>query len=121
MTRSLVHHRTTAFSHQSGRCHYCELPMWLDDPAEFTEKYRISSGKARLLRCTAEHLVARQDGGSDSSSNIVAACWFCNSRRHRRKVAPSPDLYKLRVRKRINQGRWHQFTDPIGLLTADRG
>ena len=108
MTRSLIHCRTTAFSRQSGRCYYCELPMWQDNPVEFAAKYRITSGQARSLRCTAEHIVARQDGGSNSRSNIVAACWVCNSRRHRRKVAPSPELYKQHVRRRINQGRWHQ-------------
>ena len=109
MTRSLIHRRNTAFSHQSGRCYYCEVPMWPDNPVEFAAKYGMTSGQARSLRCTAEHLVARQDGGSNSRSNIVAACWFCNSHRHRRKIAPPPELYKQRVLRRIRQGRWHQL------------
>jgi 5-methylcytosine-specific restriction endonuclease McrA len=106
MTPALVRRRNSAFSHQSGRCYYCERPMWRDNPLEFAAKYRITPRQARTLWCTAEHLVARQDGGSNSGNNIVAACLFCNSQRHKRKIAPPPGLYKQQIRKRIDQGGW---------------
>ncbi|WP_416347129.1 HNH endonuclease signature motif containing protein [Devosia sp.] len=57
-------------------------------------------------RCTAEHLRARCDGGKDVLENVVAACWLCNNRRHRRKVPPAPEDYKRLVRNRISRGRW---------------
>jgi hypothetical protein len=56
---------------------------------------------AGLQRCTAEHLRARCDGGRDTSDNVVAACWICNSRRHRRKVPLPPEEYRAFVRKRL--------------------
>ncbi|WP_254782667.1 HNH endonuclease, partial [Lysobacter sp. yr284] len=32
-------------------------------------------------RCTAEHLIARHEGGRNRRENIAAACWLCNQRR----------------------------------------
>lgn len=63
----------------------------------------------RLLRSTAEHLVARCEGGRDERSNIVAACHWCNERRHlkRAKTAPSAEAYRQRVARRMAAGRWH--------------
>ncbi|MCB1483339.1 MAG: HNH endonuclease [Hyphomicrobiaceae bacterium] len=57
-------------------------------------------------RCTAEHLVARCEGGPDTIQNIVAACWLCNNRRHRRKVSLSAQTYLDHVRQRIAKGKW---------------
>ena len=34
----LVRPRTHAFTHQSGRCFYCGIPMWADNPLEFATK-----------------------------------------------------------------------------------
>jgi len=107
MTKSLAHPRATAYVRQSGRCFYCGLPMWSSDPLEFASKHHITLAQAKSFQCTAEHLEARQDGGADPQSNIVAACWYCNQTRHRRKKDLSPNLYKQLVRKRMNQGRWH--------------
>lgn len=59
------------------------------------------------LKCTAEHLNAHQDGGTIAQSNIVAACWFCNQQRHRRKVAPVPEQFRKLVQQRMSKGRWH--------------
>ena len=50
--------RTSAFYAQSGRCFYCGLPMWLTAPSELG----LKASKARAFQCTAEHLVAQQDG-----------------------------------------------------------
>jgi 5-methylcytosine-specific restriction endonuclease McrA len=52
-------------------------------------------------------LVARQDGGKDTAENIVAACWFCNSRRHRRTSAMAPEAFKKLVSKRKKLHKWH--------------
>ena len=50
--------RTSAFHAQFGRCYYCGLPMWLAAPSELG----LKPSKARAFQCTAEHLVAQQDG-----------------------------------------------------------
>jgi hypothetical protein len=51
--------------------------------------------------------LARQDGGSDKCANIVAACHFCNSTRHRMKSPPDPASYRDRVRRKMHAGKWH--------------
>ena len=107
MPKSITKHRLTAFERQNGRCHYCGLPMWNKQPTELTAKYRITEGEASRLRCTAEHLVAKQDGGTDSKDNIVAACQFCNWTRHSIPSQPNPTNYRKRVGRRIRAGKWH--------------
>ncbi len=108
MSKSLSRYRTDAFRRQAGRCCYCTVLMWMDDGVSFARKHELSSRVARWLRCTAEHLLARRDGGRDSRDNIVAACLVCNLRRHRgRTKAPTPDTYRTRVRHRLERGRWH--------------
>ena len=107
MSRKIQKYRLLAFERQNGRCYYCEAPIWLEKIAEFAARFGLSLRQANLFKCTAEHRVARQDGGSDSSENIVAACWFCNSRRHRRKLALSPKAFKKLVSQRMKQLKWH--------------
>ncbi|PKP97485.1 MAG: restriction endonuclease [Alphaproteobacteria bacterium HGW-Alphaproteobacteria-13] len=92
---------------QKGRCCYCQQPMWANNPAKFARKHRISGKQARFLQATAEHLTPRSEGGKDRKANIAAACWFCNTRRHRAKQALSPDLYRRKVQKRMAGGKWH--------------
>ena len=98
--------RTRAFYAQSGRCCYCDLPMWQVSPDEL-KPLGLRVRAAGPLRCTAEHLVARQDGGKEMAGNIAAACWSCNSRRHRLKSPPLPEAYRLYVQRRLTMGRWH--------------
>ena len=108
MNKSLSDLRIDAFVRQAGRCYYCTVLMWIDDGVSFARKHGLSSRVARCLKCTAEHLLARRDGGRDSRDNIVAACLFCNLRRHRgRTKAPTPRAYRTRVRHRLERGRWH--------------
>ena len=91
MNKSLSDLRIDAFVRQAGRCYYCTVLMWIDDGVSFARKHGLSSRVGRWLKCTAEHLLARRDGGRDSRDNIVAACLFCNLRRHRgRTKAPTP-------------------------------
>ena len=63
--------RKSAFSTQHGSCYYCGRSMWQSKPKKFANKHGISDKEARDLKCTAEHLVARCDGGGNSKSNIV--------------------------------------------------
>ncbi len=106
--KTLVRSRAAAFARQGGVCHYCALPVWLDDLESFRARYGLTLADARRRKCTAEHLQARKDGGNDNPGNIVAACFACNVRRHRLKPAPSAERYGCYVRRRIALGRWHQ-------------
>jgi hypothetical protein len=101
--------RSSAFNAQSGRCYYCAAPMWLSDPQSFAVRHRLRPRQARLFGCTAEHLVPAQDGGPMNRTNIVAACAFCNSRRHRPCNAQSPAQYRSHVQRRLAAGRWHRY------------
>lgn len=99
--------RQKAYKQQTGRCYYCGCPMWTNNDIEkFAKKYSISTEQAKKLQCTAEHLVARCDGGSNEQSNIVAACYFCNQNRHKQKKPPVPLEYKKHVKNRIKTGKW---------------
>lgn len=108
MGKSLSRFRLDAFRRQAGRCYYCTAPMWHGDWRTFAREYKLPERVCRHLQCTAEHLHARSAGGSDSRDNIVAACRFCNLRRHRgRNVAPTPSAFKMLVLRRVSAGRWH--------------
>ena len=107
MANKLTRYRHSAYLVQMGRCYYCGLPMWEDDLDAFCRAHNITPSQAQPLKCTAEHLIARQDGGLDTAQNIVAACWSCNRRRHSRKKALAPSAYLFLVRKRVRDGRWH--------------
>ena len=86
--------------------------MWIGNVQKFAEKYELRAQRALLFRATAEHLIARSEEGTDSLENVVAACWYCNSRRHRAHSPLSPDKYAKKVRARLAMGRWHQFAIP---------
>ena len=110
MPNSLKKKRARAFETQNGRCYYCGVRMWLDSPRDLCREHRLSENAASLVSCTAEHLIAKVDGGTDSRKNIAAACWFCNQARHRRKRALDPVQFRVHVRKRLGAKRWHQRT-----------
>lgn len=107
---SLVNKRNRAYERQGGICYYCGLPMWEKEDAEVLAAYLgIKARHVSWLKCTAEHLNARTDGGTDSAANVVAACLYCNSRRHlhRQDHAPSPENYRARVSACMATGHWH--------------
>jgi len=112
MTTKNFRFKSLAFQNQSGRCYYCDLPMWQDHPDHFALQFGITLPQSKQFQCTAEHLLARQDGGPTSQSNIVAACLFCNQKRHQRKIALNPVKHKERVKKRISIQRWHPCLSP---------
>ena len=98
--------RLRAFLLQHGLCWYCGAPMWLTSSLELDAELPSSAAASRL-RCTAEHLVARTDGGRDTPSNVVAACFHCNHTRHVRKHPPTPEVYRLEVGRRMARHGWH--------------
>ena len=99
--------RAYRFQLQNGLCYYCNQPMWLDNSEEYRRTYRVTKKQARHRQATAEHLIAKSDGGSNSSANLVAACQFCNSRRHRCRKPNSPNEYAKHVKNRLAHGKWH--------------
>ena len=107
--KSLASPRKQAFTRQSGRCFYCGAPMWQHNPEQFASQHKLSLKQARLLKCTGEHLTAHSDGGQASTENIVAACWYCNSRRHKTAEPRSPDSHREHVRKCMSKGHWHKL------------
>jgi 5-methylcytosine-specific restriction endonuclease McrA len=107
MPSSLKSLRSKAYSQQDGRCHYCGFLMWQSDPAEFAHTHALTLSQAHRFQCTAEHVVARQDGGLNAASNIVAACLFCNHTRHARKKPLPASAYKTFVTSRLQQSKWH--------------
>lgn len=104
---SLRRHRDLAAQRQHFRCWYCGFPMWHRDPTPFAQRHGLTVRLARRFCCTAEHLKARSDGGSDRSDNIVAACIYCNRMRHKRKVPRDPEDHRSHVARRVRLGRWH--------------
>ncbi len=91
---------------QSGRCYYCGTPMWSWNPGRFRKRFRLQWRTVHRYQCTAEHLLARRDGGTDAVDNIVAACRFCNEERHNAKRVQDPAAYRNRVRARVASGTW---------------
>lgn len=99
--------RLRAYLKQHGSCWYCGVPMWLKSPAD-VPLLAPSSSAALALKCTAEHLKARSEGGRDSPDNIVAACFKCNNTRHRTKKPLHPAAYRQHVRHLMANGQWHR-------------
>ena len=60
MPTKIQNPRLRAFQQQQGRCRYCGVQMWHRDPVELPG---IPAKRSSRLRCTAEHLQARCDGG----------------------------------------------------------
>lgn len=105
--KSLKPYRIKAYHSQQGLCFYCHQPMWLSDPKAYADQFGLRLSQAHLMRCTGEHLIAHSEGGPASGRNIVAACWFCNSHRHRRKSPLPTSRYKEFVSRRLGKGGWH--------------
>jgi 5-methylcytosine-specific restriction endonuclease McrA len=108
MPSSVQKYRHQAFLSQEHRCYYCGFLMWESSPEEFAAFHKISSSQAQRFKCTAEHLDARQDGGKNAKSNIVAACLHCNQTRHRMKPAPTPEVLRRAISKQLQNKCWHR-------------
>jgi 5-methylcytosine-specific restriction endonuclease McrA len=115
MSKSVSRARVAAARRQNYHCYYCDLPMWGVDRDAFIAKYGVTSRQASLLQCTAEHVIERCLGGSDSASNIVAACAYCNRKRHARPQPPDSTAYRRLVQRRVSHGHWLTATLPKSL------
>jgi hypothetical protein len=89
--------RKVAARRQQHRCHYCDAPMWWRRPEVFAERHGLRVEDCVHFQCTAEHVVARCDGGVEHR-NIVAACRHCNIARHEADVPLPAEAYRERVR-----------------------
>lgn len=108
--RALVKKRKCAFDAQGRRCYYCKCLMWHGhEGRKFRRRHSLTKKQARKLRCTAEHLRARCDGGGNAASNIVAACLRCNGGRHQQKKALEPNAFLDFVEQQVVVGEWHGF------------
>lgn len=117
MTKSRLQKlRLIAFQKQRGLCFYCGLPMWESAVESFAAQHGLSIAQAKIRQCTAEHLVAEQDGGKATPENIVAACAWCNHQRHagRPHDAPDPPTYRTLVAECMKMGGWH----PAGIAAV---
>ena len=99
--------RTRRMKAQGGVCFYCGFPVWTGDPSDYIRQTGLTRKQAERFRCTAEHLTARCDGGTDAEENIVAACHFCNQTRHATTTPMPADKYREKVRCRLARGKWH--------------
>jgi hypothetical protein len=106
MKKKLRTLRENAMQTQGGLCFYCRQPMWSDRAETHVQRFGLPPRKAEWFQCTAEHLLARCEGGGDQAGNIVAACRFCNWTRHRARRPLEPIRYAARVRSRMATGGW---------------
>ena len=107
---TLIKSRQAAFLAQGGRCFYCDHPMWVSEPENFSHRFAIRHAHLWRFQCTAEHLVPREIGGRDTRENIVSACAYCNRQRHRPKRVRDPVQHRAHVLRQLAQGRWHPTT-----------
>lgn len=122
MANKLKKLRRQAFRDQQGRCFYCSQPVWEEDVGAYIKAHGIRKNLTRHVRCTAEHLCARQDKGLDVRGNIVAACLWCNAQRHhgRPGLAPTPEKHQTRVRALVAQGKWHPVAASLAAMQVRR-
>ena len=106
--KTLAKNRQLSYEAQRGCCYYCKCPMWLGhEGKEFRQRHSLTKKQARGLRCTAEHLKARRDGGGNAAHNIVAACLRCNGGRHQQKQVLEPSGFVDFVAGQVMRGEWH--------------
>ncbi len=100
--------RTQAFVSQGFRCFYCRLEMWSGDVDAYAKRWGLTGAQSVGLECTAEHLIARKDGGQDTAENVVAACLTCNRRRHRWMPNAHWSVYAAAVAVQMAKGHWRK-------------
>lgn len=98
-----------AYKEQAGCCIYCDKPMWLGDPGQFSRQFRLAPEQLDRYQCTGEHLVPHSTGGKASRKNIAAAHRYCNQMRHAGGRNPGPLEYRDTVQQRVKSGTWLYF------------
>lgn len=68
--------RDLAYKRQRGLCYWCKQEMIYRGRGELPRPWN----HPRTL--TADHIIRKADGGRTDQTNIVAACAWCNNRRH---------------------------------------
>jgi 5-methylcytosine-specific restriction endonuclease McrA len=108
--------RRQALRQQGGCCFYCQQPIWEENPSKFSDDHSIPTRFLKWVRNTAEHIRACCDGGKDRQGNVVAACYWCNSRRHqgRQHRAPDSAAYRDWVQGKVGSGKWHPLVQHRG-------
>ena len=81
---------------QQCRCFYCGLAMIEPALPQFTPK-ELKPKFQKYLRCTAEHLTARQDQGRDSAQNIVSDFTYVSTWQGWLYVAFVIDVFARRI------------------------
>jgi 5-methylcytosine-specific restriction endonuclease McrA len=104
--KRIARNRAKAYENQSGRCCYCKSPMWATNSRAYARTYGLTRREARQFRSTAEHKLARRDGGPNTADNIAAACYRCNHERHVPRMALDPNAYQIYVETLIAKGEW---------------
>ena len=97
--------RKVAARKQAHKCWYCDAPMWSSKPEAFAEKHGLRLEDAAHFQCSAEHLVARRDGGAEVR-NIVAACRYCNIARHECEAPMDAEAWRAHVQARVLASDW---------------
>lgn len=99
--------RLKAYEKQGGRCFWCGVP---------TRRETADKG-VFLAPSTAEHLIPKSRGGTNSQRNIVSACKQCNCCRGSMPLA----MWLIVLRETlIVQRRTHHFNEVLSSL-RDRG
>lgn len=63
--------RQQAFENQNRSCFYCRYPIWDTDGCDFARVHGVPPRLAKYLKCTAEHLIARQESGQNTVTRCV--------------------------------------------------
>ena len=109
MKRAISRGRKRAFLSQRKHCFYCELPIWNTEKErrQLMARHDLTEDAVKSLQCTAEHVQARKDDGTNEEANIVAACLRCNRARHEGGAGTTPLQHRQRVADAMAEGVWH--------------
>jgi len=70
------------YEEQDGRCFYCLRATWIlgvERKSAAWQRLGVLRSQLDGLQATREHLKRRVDGGAFNPSNIVMACFQCNT------------------------------------------
>ena len=72
-----------------GRCEYCRFPLALDPALP-----------------AADHIIARQHGGTNDLGNLADACFFCNTHKGSNVAGIDPDTVRITRLFHPRQDHW---------------
>jgi hypothetical protein len=105
---TLRNRRRSALRQQGGVCFWCDDQLL---------SYKEAGSPTHPRLCTADHLTPRSLGGSNEGSNIVAACFKCNSARKDNVL----EIWLSRIKFRLKQSGNPQHFDVILSRLWERG